>query len=83
VVERGRLGGARRAGVVMNCDGVHELGLQVLAERSCVPFDQAQAELDVAEQTSLRGRRKDRRRPELERAPEIVTERGGEQQIGA
>jgi uncharacterized protein (DUF1015 family) len=82
VVEGGGFGGAGRANVVMRGDGVEELGAELRGERARMLLDQAQPELDVAEQAPFRGRREYRRRSQLERAPEIVSERGGEQQVG-
>ena len=46
-------------------------------------LDQAQAEVDVAEQAALLGRPERRPALELARAADVVEERGGEQQVGA
>ena len=83
VVEHGRLGGARRAGVVVAGDRVQQLGAGCRVEPVGALLDQAQAEMDVAEQAPLLGEPVRRGGAELERAADVVQERGGEEQVGA
>ncbi len=52
-------------------------------ERRRPLLDQAQPEVHVAEQASLLGRAEDRAAPELARPPDVVHERGREQQVAA
>jgi uncharacterized protein (DUF1015 family) len=77
VVEDSCLGRAGRPDVVVAGDCVQQLRWSVeLLERP-------QSEVDMAEQASFLGRRKDGRWAELAGAADVVDERGGEQQIRA
>ena len=49
---------------------------------SCALLDQAQPEVDVAEQAALVGRRERRPAAELDRTPDVVDKRRREQQVG-
>lgn len=77
VVQDGRLGSARRARVVVAGDGVEKLVGRVEI------FEEAEPEVDVAEELSLPRRREDRRRAELACASDVMDERSGNQQIRA
>ena len=57
VIEDGRLGGAGGVAVVVRRDCVQELGERVAVEPGRALLDQPQAQVDVAEQASLLGRR--------------------------
>jgi uncharacterized protein (DUF1015 family) len=83
VVENGRLGRARRAGVVMGADRVQELCSDGGLERRGALLDQAQAKVDVSEQPTLFGGAEGRPTGELDRTSDVVEQRGGEQEIGA
>ena len=83
VVEDGRLGRPRRACVVVAGDAVEQLGARLAVEPVGALLDQAQPEMDVAEQPSLLGLAERRAAAELERAADVVQERGGEQEVGA
>ena len=78
VVEHGGLGGARRLPVVMDGDGVQELRPNRGVERDRPLLDQPQTEMDVTEQAPLLGLAERRPAAELERAPDVVQQRGGE-----
>jgi hypothetical protein len=81
VVQHGRLGRAGRSGVVMGGDGVHQLGEHVALERLGPRLEQADAELDVAEEPALVGRPKVRRPPELHRAAGVVEQSRRHEQV--
>ena len=83
MVEHRRLGGAGSASVVMAGDGVEELGTCGGVELLGALLDQAQAEMDVAEQPSLFRLPERGRASELARPADVVQERGGEEQVGA
>ncbi len=76
MVEDRGLGGARRPGVVVAGDRVEELVGRVKT------LEQAQTEVDVAEELSLLRRREDRRWPELSRPSDVVDERGCDEEVG-
>jgi uncharacterized protein (DUF1015 family) len=75
VVERRRLCGLRLAQIVVTRNGVEELG------RSARAFEQAQAEMHVAEQLAVLGRAERRPGAQFDRATDVVDERGSEQQV--
>jgi len=83
VVEDGCFGCLRRPGVVVAGHGVQQFctGIQVETDRTLL--DQAGAEVDVAEQPPLGGLPKPGTRGQLDRAPDVVDEGRGDQQIGA
>ena len=61
---------------------MEELGAGVGVERVRALLDQADAEVDVAEEAALGGLAEARARLELDRAADVVEERGGEEQVG-
>ena len=83
MVEDRGLGRARGAGVVVRADRVQELGADSGLERRGALLDQAQAQMDVAEQAALLGRFEDRPARQLDRPADVVEERRGEEQVGA
>lgn len=79
-------GGFRRAGcrsVVVARDRVEELGEHCGIEVACAFLDHAEPEVDVTEQTPLLGLAEARARPELADAPDVVQERGRQDDVGA
>ena len=76
MVQDGRLGRARGSRVVVAGDGVEKLVGRVEL------LEEAQAEVDMAKELPLLGRRKDRWRPQLARPADIVDERGRDEQVG-
>ena len=83
VVEDGGLCRPRGPGVVVRADGVQNLGEDAAVEPVGALLDQAQAEVDVAEELALGGREEERAAVELADAPDIVEKRGGEKQVRA
>ena len=79
MVEHRGLGRARAPSVVMHGDGVEDLGEHRAVERRRTLFDQAKAEMDVAEQLSLGRGQEQRAAVELPHAPHVVQECRGEQ----
>jgi Protein of unknown function (DUF1015) len=77
VVEDGRLGSAGGPSVVVAGHRVEQLG------RSVQLLEQPQAEMDVAEQAPLLGRREHGRPAQLTGTADVVDESSGEQQVGA
>ncbi len=72
-----------RAKVVVCCDRVDELGPRLGVELLVGQLiDESYAELDVTEQFSFAGRGKARRTHELIRPPDVVQERGSDEQVG-
>jgi uncharacterized protein (DUF1015 family) len=83
VVEHGGLRSSRRARVVVCGDGVEELRAH-LGREACRPFlDQTQPEMDVAEEAPLVGGPERGAAAELDRATDVVEERGGDEQIAS
>ena len=83
MVEHGGLGRVRRLAVVVNCNGMEELGPDSGVESGGSLLDQAQAEMDVTEQAPLLRRAKRRPAAELEGAADVVQERGGGEEVAA
>ena len=83
MVEDGRLGGAGGSRVVMRADRVQELGPHACLERRRALLDQAQAEVNVPEQAPLVRGTEGRPASQLDRAADVVQERGREQEVGA
>jgi hypothetical protein len=65
----------------VDCDRVQQLRSNVGLQRRGLLLDQAEPEVDVAEQATLRGLAEGRPRTELPRTAEIVQERGGKQEV--
>ena len=83
VVEHGGLGRPRGLPVVVDGDRVQELG-PGLGVQARGPFlDQPQAEMDMTEQAPLLGLAERRAASELDGSPDVVQERGGEEEIVA
>ena len=83
MVEHRGLGRACGSGVVVRADRVQELGSDACLERRSALLDQAQAEVNVPEQAPLVRGTEDRPASQLDRAADVVQERGREQEIGA
>ena len=83
MVEHCRFGSSRRPCVVVRGNDVQELGTNGRFQRHCPLLDQAQAEMDMAEQAPFLGRAEGRPAGELDRAADIVQEGAREQQIGS
>ncbi len=81
MVQHGGLGGAGGLPVVMDGNGVQQLGPDPRVQARGPLLDQAHAEVDVAEQAALLGLAEGRTTPELERASDVVQERRGEQKV--
>ena len=81
MVEDGRLGRARGAGVVVGGDRVEKLGSDGCVERSGPLLDESQAEVDVPEQLALRRRQEERTAVELDGAAGVVQERCCEEEV--
>jgi ribosomal protein S18 acetylase RimI-like enzyme len=82
-MEHRRLGRPRRVPIVMDRDRMQELRSHVGVQRRSTLLDQAQAQVDVAEEASFLGRPKRRRSPQLADPTDVVQQRRGEQQVGA
>jgi uncharacterized protein (DUF1015 family) len=65
----------------MRGHGVEHLGAHARVDAFRALLDQAQPEMDVAEQTPFLGLRERRRAPQLARPPDVVQQRGREQQV--
>ena len=83
VVEDGRLGGARGAGVVVRADRVQQLGPDSGFERRGSLLDQTQTEVHVPEQATFLGGPEHRAARQLDRAADVVQQRRREQEVGA
>ena len=83
VVEHRSLGRPSRLPVMVDGDRVQELAPDVGVELACPLLDQPQAEVNVAEQTTLLGLAKRRSAAQLARSPDIVQQRRRQQQIVA
>jgi len=83
VIEDGSLGCACRSAVVVRSDRVQKLCADGGLERRGAFFDQAQAEVDVSEQSPLLGRAKGRPARELDGASDVVQQRRRQQEVGA
>jgi len=83
VVQDRRLGRARTARVVVHRDAMEELGELRAVQSLRTLLDQAEPEVHVSEKAPLGSRREGRPGAELERASDVVHERGGEQQVAA
>ena len=81
MVQHGGLGRSRCGPVVMACDGVEELREDSRAEVAGALLDHSQAEVHVAEEPALLGRPERRATAELADAPDVVQERGGQQEV--
>ncbi len=81
VVEHRGLGRPGRAPVVVDGDGVDELGERVAVELGRPRLDQPDPELDVAQESALLGRSKGRRTAELECPADVVEQRRRYQQV--
>ena len=81
MVEDCRLRRADAARVVVDGDGVQDLGEDVVFEAARPFLDEPQAEVDVSEQLAFGGREKERPAVELADAPAVVQQRGGEQDV--
>ena len=82
MVEDGRLGRLRRAGVVVARDRVEELGPRIRGKGAGALLDQPRAEVDVAEKPALGRLPEPRAGLELDGAADVVQEGCGEQQVG-
>src|SRR5581483_4822184 len=69
--------------LVMHGDAVYELRELRRVEPFGAFLDQPEPEMNMSEQPSLRRHRERRPAPELERPPDVVYERRGEQQVRA
>ena len=83
MVEHCCLGGARSAAVVVDGDGVHDLGQHASLEPSGVRLDRADPELNVSEQTSFLRRPERRSRAQLECPARVVEQRGRDEEVAA
>lgn len=83
MVEDGRLGCPCGPHFVMAGHGVQQLGAHFGFEGGGSFLDQSQAEVDVAEQPPFLGLTEGGPSLELERAPEVVQQRGRQHQVGA
>ena len=83
VVQNGGLGRSRGGSVVMARDGMEEFGEDSRIEVTGAFLEHPQAEVHVAEQPALLGPPERRAAAELADAPDVVQERGGEQEIVA
>jgi hypothetical protein len=81
VVEDRRLGRADAARVVVDGDGMQDLGEDFALDAACPFLDEPQAEVNVAEQLALDSREKKRPAVELADAAGVVQQRGGEQDV--
>ena len=81
MVQHGGLGGSRGGPVVMACDGVEELREDGRVEVAGALLEHPQAEMHVAEEPALLGRPERRATTELADAPDVVQERGGQQEV--
>ena len=81
VIEHRRLRRAARARIVVRADRVQELGAQRRLQVGGAILDEAQAEMDVAEEGSFLRRPEERCAAELDLPAEVVEERRGEQEI--
>ena len=81
MVQHGGLGRSRVGPVVMACDGVEELREDSRVEVAGALLEHSQAEVHVAEEPALLGRPERRATTELADAPEVVQERGGQQEV--
>ena len=83
VVQHGGLRRPRGPPVVMTSDRVQKLRADVSVERCGTLLDQAQPEVDVPQQAAFVGRTECRPARQLARAPDVVEESSGEQQVTA
>ena len=83
MVEDAGLGRPRAARVVMRGDRVQELGANVRLERGRARLHLAQAEVHVSEELSFGGRMEERPASELVDPPDVVEERGRQQEVAA
>src|SRR5262245_25724829 len=83
VVEDGCLGGARSAGIVMGADRVEDFGEDGPVELPGALLDEAEAQVDVAEQLSLRGREEERAAVELAHTADVVEKRCRDEEVTA
>jgi hypothetical protein len=83
VVEDGGFGRSRRSGVVVRGDAMEELCARSAGDARGSLFDQAQAEVHMAQELSLLGGEEEWPLIELHGPPEVVHERSGEEQVGA
>ena len=81
MVQHGGLGRSRGGPVVMACDGVEELREDGRVEVAGALLEHPQAEVHVAEEPALLGRPERRATAELADAPDVVQERGGQQEV--
>ena len=83
MVEDGSLGRACGPSIVMRADRVQELGPHACLERRSALLDQAQAEVHVPEQAPLVRGTEGGPAGQLDRAADVVQERGRKQEVGA
>ena len=81
MIQHGGLGGARSLPVVMDGNGVEQLGPNLGVEARRPLLDQAQAEMDVSEQAPFLGLAECRTAAELDRAADVVQQRRGDQEV--
>ena len=81
MVEDSRLGGPRGGPVVVARDGVQQLGENGRVQVASALLDHPQAEMDMAEQSSLVRRSKCRARTELADSADVVQERSGKHDV--
>jgi Protein of unknown function (DUF1015) len=83
VVENGRFSRPRGAGVVMDGDRVEELGEYVPGHAVRALLDQAEAQVDVAEELALVGGEEERPAVELAEAPHVMEECCGHEEVAS
>jgi hypothetical protein len=83
VVENGRFGRPRGAGVVMDGDRVEELGEYVPGHAGRALLDQAQAQVDVAEELALVRGEEERPAVELAETPHVMEEGRGHEEVAS
>jgi hypothetical protein len=81
VVEDSGLGGARSLPVVVCRHGVQELREDGRVEVACALLDHPKAEVDVSQEPPFLGLAECRAAAELAYAPDVVEERGREEQV--
>jgi hypothetical protein len=83
VVEDGGLGRPRGPKIVVHGDCVEQLGQDVSRHAVCTLLDQAQAQMNMAEELSFVRGQEERTAVELADASDVVQERGGHDQVAA
>ena len=81
VVQHGGLGGPGGTGLVVRADRVQELGPSVGVERNRSRLDEAETEVHMTEQLSLRRRRERGPGDELRGASDVVQDRRRDEQV--